>query len=95
MTRRGLEKLLDRVLALRDRAGSVRYTEFIPIVKKVGRMRFQGRHPVWRRAGWAPLPIPEHPKPMANGTAIEIAEQLEQDIQRLLTEGDFDDDAEG
>jgi hypothetical protein len=39
------------------------------------------------------LPIPEHSKPIADGTAVEIAEQLEEDVQRMLAQGEFDDDA--
>lgn len=88
MTRRKLEKLQRDLESLRQRLGSIRPSEVAAIATAVGRVRVNGRHPCYRRIGWPPIPIPDHKNPptLTKGTAREIINRLEEDIEQLLAE---------
>jgi hypothetical protein len=95
MTKRKLAKLRRQFEALRRRSGSVRPTELESIAKGLGRKRHdRGKEPTyeWPNARRPPLTIPRHPGTLKKGTACNILDQLEEDIELLEQEDDSDND---
>jgi hypothetical protein len=88
MTRRKLRQLRKRIEALRSRPGSIRSREVEALAKAVGRTPAKrGKEPTYinnpQLPQSPPLTIPHHSRPLKIGTALNILDQLEKDIDDL------------
>lgn len=97
MTRDGLQRLRSELEALRGHIKSIRPREFIHIAEAVGRERKKKRtgEPVWDRKGWFPLSIPDHPGTLKPKTAGNIADQLEEDLDKIEAQLDAQEAGNG
>ena len=89
MNRRRFEKLKRELDAMRSRLGSIRPSELAAIASAVERQRTnRGKEPTYcsSRAGWPPLSIPDHPGTLKKGTAHNIINRLELDLELLEAE---------
>jgi hypothetical protein len=77
-----LKKLLRQIRSLRKRAGSVHDRELVSVAKSLGRWKLKGDgHPNYAsdlRSGR--ITIPSHSKPLREGTALAILDDLETDV---------------
>ena len=95
MQKRKLVKLRRTLEALRQRCGSIRAAELESLAKQLGRKRHdRGKEPTyeWPDASRLPLTIPHHLGTLKKGTACNILNQLEEDIELLEQEDDSDED---
>ena len=95
MKPRMVRRLRAELEALRARRRSLRSSEVVALAKRIGRKRVnRGKEPTYERTGWLPLTIPGHSSDLAIGTASNILDQLEEDIERLEAESqDQEEDA--
>jgi len=90
-----LKKLRRELDALRRRRKSIRSDELESLAIRIGRRRVKrGKEPTYERVapGWFPLTIPSHPGTLPIGTACNILNQLEDDIERLEAEIEQEDE---
>lgn len=86
ITPKRLQKLREKIESLRQRSGSIRPEELSRIAVAVGRkLAVRGKEPTYAspRPGWFPLSIPNHPGTLKRGTACNIPDQLERDLELL------------
>jgi hypothetical protein len=82
-----IKKLRREWKSLWGRRKSLRHRELEGLAGRVGRQRAnRGKEPTYERPGWLPLTIPDHPGTLAIGTACNVLDQLEQDIDSLEAE---------
>lgn len=89
MTRKRLQKIRRRLGALRRRPGQIKPIELIRIARSLEREPSRhGKEPnyVNDRPGWPPVSIPNHPGTLKIGTALNILNALEEDIERFEEE---------
>jgi hypothetical protein len=90
MTSSRLRRARRRVAGLRQRPTSIRPREVIRLAELVGRKPVKrGKHPTYEMADrddFCPLAIPDHPGTLKRGTAVNILNQLEGDIEQLESE---------
>ena len=75
--------------ALRARKSSIRADELIRLAKSIGRKKVKrGGELTYEmdRPGWFAIAIPKHPGTLKIGTAVNILDALEEDIERLEQE---------
>lgn len=87
MTRRKLSHLRNRLEALRAHAGNIQSRELEALAKALGRKKAKrGKEPTYVSSllpQSPPLSIPHHSTPLKIGTARNIVDQLEKDIDDL------------
>ena len=84
MTRARLSRLKRRMSGLRARSAGIRTRELVSIAVALGRRRSKrGDEPTYLSDSFPdlrPLTIPSHSRPLKRGTALNILDQLEQDV---------------
>jgi hypothetical protein len=87
MTRKKLRQLRKRLEALRTRPSNIESRELERLAKALGRQKAKrGSEPTYVSillSQSPPLSIPHHSSPLRIGTAINILDQLEKDIDDL------------
>jgi hypothetical protein len=87
MTPKRREEVRQGLEALRRRSGSIKGRELVHIALSLGRTPLnRGKEPTYVRPGWFPLSIPGHPGTLKKGTACNIINQLEEDLDRIEQE---------
>jgi len=84
MNKRKLQRIKRQIDILRSRPNNIRSTELSKLAKSLHRRRFdRGKEPTYVSdilPKSRPISIPNHPGAMSKFTAINILDQLEQDI---------------
>lgn len=84
MNKRKLQKIKKKCQNLRLRPNNIRSAELVSLAKSLKRRLFdRGKEPTYISdllPRSCPLSIPNHPGTMSKGTALNILDQLEQDI---------------
>ena len=84
MNKKKLKKLRTRLGDLRARPRSIKSSELIRLARSLGRKRFnRGKEPTFINEllpKSRPLSIPNHPGTLKIGTAMNILDELEKDI---------------
>lgn len=88
-----VRKLRSDIEKLRRRRGSIRATELVALALKLGRVESnRGKEPTYIVNGAFPLSIPKHPGTLAIGTACNILNALEADLERHESNLEQDED---
>jgi hypothetical protein len=84
MDKKKLQKIKKRLQALRLRSNNIRSAELVSLARSLKRRLFdRGKEPTYISnllPKSRPISIPNHPGAMFRGTALNILDQLEQDI---------------
>ena len=84
MNKKKLKKLKKRLQELRLKPNNIRSAELVRLAKSLGRRLFErGKEPTYvsdELPKSLPISIPNHPGTLFKNTAINILDQLEQDI---------------
>lgn len=84
MNAKKLQKIKKRLAALRSKPNNIRSAELVRLARSLERTIFdRGKEPTYVSTllpASRPISIPNHPGTLAKGTALNILDQLDQDI---------------